>query len=66
LEKQSWKSEQQEKRDGWIVDSLPSRYVLFLVGKNSRCLFLVAVEAVDGSDSAEEAVLLAVDAGGEE
>jgi hypothetical protein len=49
-----------------LIHSLPSRYVLFFVGKNSRCLFLVAVEAVDGSDGTEEAVLLAVDAGGEE
>src|SRR5882724_3608088 len=37
----------------------------FIVGGNSLCLFFVAVEAVDGSDGAKEAVLLTVNAGGE-
>src|SRR5882724_12062246 len=37
----------------------------FIVGGNSLCLFFVAVEAVDGSDGAKEAVLLTVNASGE-
>jgi len=37
-----------KKRDDINMGSLPSRCVLFFFGGNSRCLFLVAVEAVDG------------------
>jgi hypothetical protein len=40
------------------------RGVVF-IKRNSRCLFLIPVEAVDGGNGAKEAVLFAVDAGGE-